>query len=222
MDPSKYEIMDRSVLPVAWKAFTPIVVLLAIIMIGGRFISNSSMLTVVGMLIATIICYFLNYRQLKNKKISLLLNDGLGGGITAIGGLAAVVAFGTVAQSTAAYQQIVQWLLSLNMNPYVEGVFSTAVISGITGSSSGGLRLTYEALTEHFVASGSNLEVLHRLMAVAAGSLDTLPHSAGLFMVLKYLGLTHKTGYRHVFVISVLIPAVVVIIATAICVFAGI
>jgi hypothetical protein len=36
-----------------------------------------------------------------------------------------------------------------------------------------------------------------------------------------YLGLTHKESYKHVFATTVAIPAVVVVIATAICVVAG-
>ncbi|MGF0040683.1 GntP family permease [Peptoniphilaceae bacterium SGI.131] len=214
MDTSKYEISDRGTLPVAWKAFTPIIVLLLIIIVGGQFIKDSALLTVSGMILATVLCYFLNYDKMKGKNLINLLNIGLGGGVSAIGGLAAVVAFGTVAQKTDAYAGIVNWLLSLKMNPYVEGVFSTAVISGITGSSSGGLRLTLEALTPHFMTSGVNLDILHRLMSVAAGSLDTLPHSAGLFLVLSYLGLTHKNGYKHLFFTSVLIPTIVVVVAT--------
>lgn len=36
------------------------------------------------------------------------------------------------------------------------------------------------------------------------------------------LGLNHKNAYRHVFACSVAIPVIVVVVATAICVFAGI
>ncbi|MPM78367.1 hypothetical protein SDC9_125378 [bioreactor metagenome] len=197
------------------------IVLLLIIIVGGRQISNSALLTVGGMLLSTALCFLLNYDRLKEKKLVPILNDGLVGGISAIGGLAAVIAFGAVVQSTQAYQQIVGWLMTLQMHPYVKGVLSTAIISGITGSSSGGLRLTFTSLGEYFLASGCNLETLHRLMALAAGSLDTLPHSAGLFLVLSYLGLTHKTGYRHIFVISVLIPAVLTVVFTALSIAAG-
>lgn len=221
VDISQYEIADRNLLPSAWKAFLPMIVLILIIIVGGKIISNSALLTVGGMFAATILCFLLNHDRLTAKKMIPLLNEGLVGGISAIGGLAAVIAFGSVVQSTEAYQQIVQWLLSLQMHPYVKGVLSTAIISGITGSSSGGLRLTLTSLSEYFISSGCNLETLHRLMALAAGSLDTLPHSAGLFLVLSYLGLTHKTGYRHMFFISVLIPAALTVLFTAIAIVAG-
>ena len=202
-DVSKYEIADRAALPSAWKAFLPIVILLLIIIVGGFWIADSTMLTVIAMLAGAVLCYLLNLPQFKGKPMGSLLTNGLGGGISAIGGLAAVVAFGTVAQTTDAYQSIVSWLLSLDMHPYLKGIFSTAVISGITGSSSGGLRLTLSSLTDYFVGSGCNLGILHRLMAIAAGSLDTLPHAAGLFLVLQVLGLNHKNSYKHIAAISI-------------------
>ena len=52
--------------------------------------------------------------------------------------------------------------------------------------------------------------------------LDTLPHSPGPFLMFSVLGLNHKNSYRHVFACSVCIPVLVVVVATAICVFAGI
>lgn len=107
------------------------------------------------------------------------------------------------------------------MHPYIRGVFATSVFSGITGSSSGGLRLMYESLADTFISSGCNLDILHRLTSIAAGGLDTLPHSPGLFLMFAVLGLNHKSAYKHVFVCSVLIPVCVCIAAMLICVALG-
>lgn len=222
MDPALYEVKDRSVLPVAWKAFLPIIVLLLTIMIGSRFVSDSTMLATVAMLIGAAIVYLLNFDKLKDKDWKAILTDGLGGGISGIGGLAAVLAFGTVVQNSHAFQNIVQWVLGLDMNPYIKGIFATSVFSGITGSSSGGLRLMYQSLSDYFMASGCNLGVLHRLTSIAAGSLDTLPHSPGLFLMFSVLGLNHKNAYRHVFACSVCIPAFVCIVLTIACILLGI
>ena len=195
--------------------------LILFIIIGSRFIQDSALLTVSAMLLGSLLAFLLNLDRFRGKGLKTLVGTGLTDGISAIGGLAAVVGFGTVVQNSGGFQQVVQWVLSIKMHPYWEGIFSTAVISGITGSSSGGLRLTLQALGENFIASGCDLGILHRLMAIAAGSLDTLPHASGLFLLLSYLGLTHKEGYKHVFWTSVAIPAAVVIAATAICVLMG-
>lgn len=221
MDPALYEVKDRQLLPAAWKSFFPIIVLLLIIIVGGKFVSDSTMLATVAMLVGAGIVYLLNFDKLKEKDMKVLLTDGLGGGISGIGGLAAVLAFGTVVQNSDAFQSIVEWVLGLNMNPYVKGIFATSVFSGITGSSSGGLRLMYQSLADYFIASGCNLSILHRLTAIAAGGLDTLPHSPGLFLMFSVLGLNHKTAYRHVFICSVCIPVLVCVILTIVSIVLG-
>lgn len=216
-----YGMRERSELPDPWKAFLPIILLATIIIVGSRLGINSTMLSVEAMLCGALLCFLLNFSQFKNADWKEILTDGLGGGIAGIGGLAAVLAFGAVVQSTEAFTRIVDWVLSLNMHPYVRGIFAVSVFSGITGSSSGGLRITLEALSTNFLASGVNMGILHRLMSIAAGGLDTLPHSPGLFLMMNVLGLNHKNSYRHIFVISVVIPTLTAIGATAFCVLLG-
>ena len=96
---SQYDIKNRELLPAAWKAFLPIIVLIGMIIIGGRFTDKSAMLTVLAMMVASIICYLLNYNKFRDIKKTVLLTSGLGGGINAIGGLAAVVALSPMHQA---------------------------------------------------------------------------------------------------------------------------
>ncbi len=217
INPALYEIQDRSLLPSAWKAFLPMVTLMLIIIVGSRFVANSTMLAVIAMLIGALLTYLINLDKFKEKNLKNIVTKGLNGGIDGIGGLAGVVAFGTVVQSSAAFSAIVAWVLSLKMNPFVEGVMSTMVVSAVTGSSSGGLKIMYTSMAQNFISSGINLEILHRLTAISAGALDTLPHSPGLFLTFAVLGLTHKQAYKHVFVTSVLVPLIITIVLTAYC-----
>jgi len=229
LDPALYEIKDRSVLPSTAKAFTPMIVLLLFIIIGVNMTDpatgekyNSTMIATYAMLAGSAITYFINLDKFKGKSMKAIISAGLDGGISGIGGLAGVTAFGTVVQSTEAFQRIVDAILRMEMNPYIRGVISTMAISGITGSSSGGLRIMYSALADSFVTSGADLGVLHRLTAIAAGSLDTLPHASGLFLTMAVLGLNHKNSYKHVFACTVAIPFVVTVFLTAFAVIANI
>ena len=52
IDPARYEVKDRAELPAAWKAFLPMIVLVAIIIVGGIWIKDAPMLTVIAMIIA--------------------------------------------------------------------------------------------------------------------------------------------------------------------------
>ena len=203
------EIQNRSMLPSSIKAFLPIIIVLIIIVVGSRFGLNSTMLATGAMLAGTVVVCVLNFDKLKEKNIKKILSSGLEGGIGAIGGFAGVVAFGTVVSNSQAFALIVEKVLSLKMNPYTQGVVATSVVSAITGSSSGGLRIMFGSFTDSFLASGVNLDLLHRLVSIAAGALDTLPHSPGIFLTLAVLGLTHKEAYKHIFVTTVAIPTII-------------
>jgi H+/gluconate symporter-like permease len=215
---ASFELKDRNELPAVWKSFAPMLALMLIIIIGSRFVKNSTMLATIAMLIGALITYVLNMDKFKGKNLKDLISNGLEGGIDGIGGLAGVVAFGTVVQSSTAFGEIVKWVLSLKLNPYVQGVVSTMTVSAVTGSSSGGLKIMYSSLAENFISSGANLDVLHRLTAISADALDTLPHSPGLFLMLAVLGLNHKKAYKHVFACSTIVPLIVTALFTIFCV----
>lgn len=217
VDPALFEVKDRSLLPSPLKAFLPIVSLMLIIIVGSHFVKNSTMLAIIAMLIGAFLTYVLNMDKFKGKNMKDIISNGLDGGISGIGGLAGVIGFGTVVQSSAAFGAIVAWVLSLKMNPYVQGVLSTMVVSAITGSSSGGLRIMYTSMAPSFISSGADLEIIHRLTAISADALDTLPHSPGLFLMFAVLGLTHKQAYIHVFATSTIVPLIVTAVATAYC-----
>jgi H+/gluconate symporter-like permease len=208
--------VDKSKLPHPVKAFAPILLLILFIIIStiakAPYAADSAELTTIAMSLALVLCIVLNPKRVTVTSVKNWIGDGSINGISAIIGLAAVVAFGGVDSSAPAFQAILKWLLGLNLSVYLKAVVSTAVISGITGSSSGGARILLQNLGDYFLASGANLQVLHRLISVAAGSLDTLPHVSGIFLMLSVLGLTHKEGYHHMFWTTVIIPLIVVII----------
>lgn len=212
----------REEVPAAWKGFVTVVILLATIIIGSHLGVNATLIAVAAMLIGCLLVVILAFEQMKNVKWIKLFSEGAQSGVTSIGGIAAILGFGAVVQSTPAYQTIIDWCLSLNINPLVLAVVVTCVICAITGGSSSGQRIMYETMAPVFVSSGANLDILHRLIAIASGSLDTLPHSSGLFVVYQVLGLTHKSAYRHTFATSVVAPLIVTILATLICVVIGV
>lgn len=222
VDPKNYEV-DPTQLPAAWKGMLTIVVLITIIIVGSKMGVNATLIAVIAMLVGSALTVVLNYDRFFGKIEWLkLFTSGMTGGVQAIGGIAAILGFGAVVKAAPAYQRIIDWVLSLNINPLVLAVLTTCIICGIAGGSSSGQRIMYETMAPTFLASGANLPVLHRLVAIASGSLDTLPHSSGLFLVYDMLGLNHKNAYRHSFATSVAIPLCVTVVATIICVIMGV
>ena len=49
-----------------------------------------------------------------------------------------------------------------------------------------------------------DIEVLHRVAAMASGGMDTLPHNGAVITVLAVTGLTHRQSYKDIFAITII------------------
>ncbi|AIK36989.1 hypothetical protein BG07_1437 [Bacillus pseudomycoides] len=56
---------------------------------------------------------------------------------------------------------------------------------------------------------GIPLDVLHRVIAMAAGGMDTLPHNGAVTTLLAVTGLTHREAYKEIFGITLIKTAAV-------------
>ena len=118
----------------------------------------------------------------------------------------AVVGFGAVVARTPGYEAITNAILTgIQGSPYISWVVSINALAGITGSASGGLAIALESLLPKYLSLGLNPEALHRLAALACIGLDSLPHNGAIVTIMMIFGLTHKTGYKHMFINSVVI-----------------
>ena len=52
------------------------------------------------------------------------------------------------------------------------------------------------------LAANIPLEVLHRVAAMAAGGMDSLPHNGAIITLLAITGLTHRQSYGDIFAIT--------------------
>ena len=171
-------------------------------------------------MIVIIVTIVFNFKCLEGPKGKLFkdwaANSAVGAANSALV-LGAVVGFGSLVSGTDAFGEIIKWLMGLDMSTYWKGVISTGTIAGICGSASSGEQLTMQYLGDYFINSGCNLDVLHRVIANASITFDALPHATGCFLMFSYYGVNHKLAYKYVFLLNVVIPVVVVLIATAIC-----
>ncbi|MCC8060889.1 MAG: hypothetical protein LIO81_08660 [Clostridiales bacterium] len=128
----------------------------------------------------------------------------------------AVVGYGSVIAATPAYNSFLNFATSLDLNPYFSAIIAVNVICGITGSGSGGLRIFMQTAAERFVATGVNPAAFHRICAMAAGGLDSLPHNGTIITTQEVMGSNYKESYWTLFVVSVIIPLIVVCVGAVI------
>ncbi len=98
-------------------------------------------------------------------------------------------------------------------DPLVNAAVSVSSLAGITGSASGGMSIALAAMSDLFIrgaeAAHIPLEVLHRVVAMASGGMDTLPHNGAVITLLAVTGLTHRESYREIFAVTVIKTAAV-------------
>lgn len=79
-------------------------------------------------------------------------------------------------------------LVTTFTHPLVNGTALTNALARITGSGSGGISILLGIMAEKYVetahAFGFPLEVMHRVISMAAGGIDTFPHNgAGITLL---------------------------------------
>lgn len=142
----------------------------------------------------------------------------VGGALLASMNTASEYGFGGVIAALPGFLVVSDALRSIP-NPLVNAAISVSTLAGITGSASGGMSIALAAMSNAFIqgaqAAQIPLEVLHRVVSMASGGMDTLPHNGAVITLLAVTGLTHRESYRDIFAITVIKTlAVFFVIAT--------
>jgi H+/gluconate symporter-like permease len=145
------------------------------------------------------------------RRVSSRFADGskaaVGGALLAAMNTASEYGFGGVIAALPGFIVVSDALKSIP-NPLVNAAVSVSSLAGITGSASGGMSIALAAMSDLFIkgaqAAQIPLEVLHRVVSMASGGMDTLPHNGAVITLLAVTGLTHKESYREIFAITVI------------------
>ncbi len=143
--------------------------------------------------------------------------DGFVNGLLAVGSTGAVVGFGAAVKELPAFQMVVTWVTHLPGHPLISAAIAIAIIAAIAGSASGGQGIAFPIIKPIYIDElGVAPRALHRVVAIASGTLDSLPANGYLVMLIRNIcGETHARAYGPIFVTTVLIPAVGTAIAIA-------
>ena len=134
------------------------------------------------------------------------LNKGTTNSAIAILNTAAVVGFAGVARITDGFEIVIDRIKGFDMNPLWFVAITSTIAAGIAGSASGGLSAAYAALLDTYQELPIPMEYVHRISAISAGVMDTLPHQGALITLLYLTKLTHREAYLEVAITQILIP----------------
>jgi len=141
------------------------------------------------------------------------LNQGAESALLPLFNTASLVGFGAVIATLPGFDVFRQSLDGLaDGDVVISAALSSAALAGITGSASGGMSIALDVLGPSMMAQaaiqGVDPALLHRVIAVATGGLDTLPHNGAVVTLLGICGMTHRQAYGDIFVVAVVVPTV--------------
>jgi H+/gluconate symporter-like permease len=142
----------------------------------------------------------------------LLVNRGAESSLAPIFNTALIIGFGGVVRATSAFALVRDAILAMDVPGLYKVALASSAVAGITGSSSGGTGIALDAMGAEFLAMNINPQAIHRVMLVAAGGLDSLPHCGAVITLLAVCKVSPRKGYLDIGVITVLGPILAVFI----------
>jgi H+/gluconate symporter-like permease len=152
------------------------------------------------------------------------LNEGAESALLPLFNTASLVGFGAVIAALPGFEVLRQGLEGLaGGDVVVTAALSSGALAGITGSASGGMTIALDVLGPTLIAQaavqGVDPALLHRVVSVATGGLDTLPHNGAVITLLGICGMTHRQAYGDIFVVAVVVPilacALIIVLGSA-------
>ena len=143
-------------------------------------------------------------------RLTHILNAGAIGSLLAIMNTASEVGYGNVIAQLPGFQSVAQALINIHLGgtPLLSEAISVTTLAGITGSASGGMAIALELMAPDWLTWANSInmspDILHRVASMASGGMDTLPHNGAIITLLAVCGLTHRSSYKNIFVITLI------------------
>jgi H+/gluconate symporter-like permease len=170
---------------------------------------------VVALVGAILSVLLLQRRYLRDAQKTL--NEGTMGSLLPIFNTASEVGYGAVIASLAAFVVVRDFVVGIAPGtPTISLAIAVNALAGITGSASGGLSIALDTLGSTYLARANELgispDLLHRIATISSGGFDSLPHNGAVISLLTITGLTHRSSYKDIFVVNLLIPVTALIV----------
>ncbi len=166
-----------------------------------------SLWAVEGALLVGIVCVFLFAFKPVFKRFAEGSKSAISGALLAGLNTASEYGYGSIIAALSGFL-VISEALKLIPNPLINEAMSVTALSGIVGSSAGGLSIALAAMSDLFIANGNAagipMEVMHRVAAMASGGMDTLPHNGAVITLLMVTGLSHRQSYKDIFAITII------------------
>ncbi len=182
--------------PNFWVSIIPLVVLF----IAFNVVKININICVIASSILSIILF---WPQLKEKNMREILSNGASESIPMSLTVAAICGFATIVTSTDAFNTMLEAITSINMSPMLICAVVVSIMCMLTGGSSTGQLVSLPLIAPKLLELGLNVNAIHRISCFAATTLDSLPYSGAILMMLPLCRMKLKDLYPPLFITTV-------------------
>ncbi|HFU4063187.1 TPA: GntP family permease [Streptococcus suis] len=194
-DDDEVAIMVADKKPNLFLSVLPLISLIGTILL----LNKMSNVLAIGLLVSILLSALIFYPYLPNQKD--MLNSGATASIVPAFATSSTVAFGTVLTLSTGFAFIQDWIQQIPGSPLISLSISTALISGIIGSSSGAVGIASSNFLPAYLEMGINPELLHRVVVVASAILTVVPQSGVMITFHNLSKLSMKRGLKYSFIL---------------------
>jgi H+/gluconate symporter-like permease len=167
---------------------------------------------VTALLVASLFLIIVHRKRL--KELRKTVDAGANASVLPVFNTASLVGFGAVVAALPAFAVVRDAFLAVPGGPLVSISVAANVMGGITGSASGGLIITLNALGETYAKlaeyAGIAPELMHRVASISSGALAMLPHNGAVVTLLAICGATQRGSYREIMMVGLIGPLLAV------------
>ncbi|WP_028603172.1 GntP family permease [Ottowia thiooxydans] len=172
---------------------------------------------IIALATSIVVLLFAGFGRWANLRESI--NKGVLGSMLPIFNTASEVGYGAVIAGLAGFTLIRDAVLNVSTNPLISEAVAMNVLSGITGSSSGGLSIALQTLGADYLRmaneAGISPDLLHRVAVMSAGVFDSLPHCGAVITLLSICKLTHRQSYLNLAAMTIGAPLIALAVVIA-------
>lgn len=183
--------------PNFWIALIPLVALF----VAFNILKININICVIG---STVLSILLFWKQLKAKNLRELISTGAADSIHMSLTVAAICGFAGVVTNTEAFTTMLNAITGINMSPMLICAVVVAVMCMLTGGSSTGQLISLPLIAPKLLDLGLNVNAIHRIACFAATTLDSMPYSGAILMLLPMCRMKLREIYPPMFITTVI------------------
>lgn len=187
---------ENSPRPKFWVAILPLIILFILFNVVGIDINICIIISVIVSIVAF-------WPQLRDYSLRELLSTGASESIHMSMTVAAICGFAGVVTNTDAFTTMLDFMVGLDMSPMLICAIVVAIMCMLTGGSSTGQLISLPLIAPKLMNLGLNVGAIHRISCFAATTLDSLPYSGAILMLLPLCHMKLREVYPPLFITTV-------------------